>query len=549
MKRRLVILTAVCLTCMTVTGEVYVNIKLTSGERIIYKASEVDSLSMIEPVPRYVTDIEGTEYPVGLIGQRYWMLENLRVTRYDTLSHLRDLELKTSSDSTYTPYMIKLAEGDVLYNWSAANGITSTEDAMSVKTAAIGTVQGICPNKFHLPALHELHQVASAYGNTGSVELRSETGWAQTPEQVSKSGNNASGFNAIPAGYSKGDERREVSRSATFWSSDAISSFSAYSIQMNYTGALSNSSENKMLGRSVRCVWDGQTDRDWLYVYKPDDVIRYRVDEIEEITTSDDTDSGNASVKDTEQNTYKVKRYGTTYWMQEYLKTRSGLPSYSRQTEDYTPYIIRGAGCDALQTNITYYSISAAMGMTKAEAEAFYEGGHLNSVKEHVKGPCPSGWRLPMKADVERLWSADDGTADISGVMPSQYYDKTVFAYGLESSFWVSDVISGYRMLDGVKKHFVWNIPYVDNFRDEYRGRHSFLDIYNSLAALPCRCVKDLTEPLMECRVTGSSDTNTMGIWENNYPVIKFTKNDSDENVMTAGTAAGRFDSIRFIEK
>lgn len=545
--RRLIIITFICLTSVTLYGKVYITIAINSGDRIMYSVSEIDSLSMIEPVPKYVKDIDGVSYGVSAIGEHYWMTENLRVMRYDTLSILRGVELTTAIDSTYFPYALNSDDGGTLYNWSAAASIKDSADALSHVTAQIGRIQGICPNKFHLPNASELSDLAGSAGRSGSNPLRSSDGWSQEPEQLYQQGTNDAGFNALPEGYVKGDEQKDETLLAAFWSADALSAYSALSCQMSYTGSLSNSSESKMLGRSVRCVWDGQTDRDWLYVYKPDTVMRYKVADINEISIFDDTDDESARLRDTNANSYKIKRYGTTYWMQENLRSTTGINQWNIGKETYSDYYIIGESCEGVKG--VYYSLAAAFYMNVYAASGCFENHHMNSLKQKIKGICPDGWRLPQSSDVRELWESGNEISISEDKSSAIYFNNNVFAYGKESMFWVSDIVSGYKMIDGEKVNFLWGIPYVDNFSEEYKGRHAFLDVNNGIPALPCRCVRDLTEPEIVCRSMRASNTENFGIWENNYPKIEFGKDNSGDNTMKVSVSDEYFDAIWFTEE
>lgn len=545
--RRLIIIAFIYLTSITLYGKVYITIALSSGDRIMYSVSEIDSLSMIEPVPKYVKDIDDVSYGVSAIGEYYWMTENLRVMHYDTLSILRGVELTTAIDSIYAPYALNRDDGGTLYNWSAAAGIKDSIEALSRITAQTGRIQGICPNKFHLPNSSELSDLAGSAGRSGSNPLRSTEGWSQEPEQLYQQGTNDAGFNALPEGYVKGDEQKEKSLLAAFWSADALSAYSALSCQMTYTGSLSNSSESKMLGRSVRCVWDGQTDRDWLYVYKPDTVLRYKVADINGISILDDTDDESASLRDADANSYKIKRFGTTYWMQENLRNTTRTYEWNTEKETYSDYYIIGKSCEVPKG--VYYSLAGAFKMPRDATKACFESNHMNYLKHKIKGICPDGWRLPQSSDVRELWESGNEISISEDRSSAIYFNDGVFAYGKESMFWVSDIVSGYKMIDGEKINFLWGIPYIDNFSEEYKGRHAFMDVNNGVPALPCRCVKDLTEPEIVCRSIRASNTENFGIWENNYPKIEFGKDNSGDNTMKVSVSDGYFDAIWFTEE
>ena len=131
--------------CNTAWASVYIEIH-TQSDVISYNIASIDSISLIEPKPTYVIDAMGKEYPIGFIAGNYWMLEDLTCAVYDTLSHNRGIRLVVSSDSTEIAYKV-----NVFYNWQAAVGITPQFPNPVFQT----TVQGICPNKFHIPSRKE----------------------------------------------------------------------------------------------------------------------------------------------------------------------------------------------------------------------------------------------------------------------------------------------------------------------------------------------------------------------------------------------------------
>lgn len=482
--RRLILLSTAIFVAATSAAEVSITIENVDGTREELRVSSFDSLSMIEPVPRYVKDVEGKSYNVGYAGGRYWMLENLRVSEYDTLSNLRGTKLVSSTDSTYKPY-IKITDNGALYNWSAATGADKR--------------QGICPNKFHLPSYAELESLSEGQGHTGSTRLRTSEGWSKTIDLLYREGSGDNGFKATAEGYAKGEELKGNTIVASFWSADSLSKYSAHCCQMNFTGSLSIGSESKMLGRSVRCIWDGQTDRDWLYVYKPDTVLRYKVADILRIKTSDDIDNPDARIKDRTGNSYRIKRSGTTYWMQENLRTK-------------TSGSIGGKQCDGTEAGV-YYTYEDVSG-----------------------GICPDGWRVPTSEDVRSAWPEGASSAIFSGT--------EAFANGMESMFWVSDVIKGSRVVDGRRVDFIWNVPYTGRFEGEWKP--VFMDIYNAAPAMPCRCVRDLTEPVMDCRVKASGKSDLIKIWESKFPEITIGKDAGGDNVIKVGSGSVSYDAIKF---
>ena len=195
-------------------------------------------------------------YKTIKIGDQVWMAENLNY-----------------SDSVKTPILLKrcwcynnrtenCAVAGRFYTWVAAidsvalydggNGV----DCGYGKTCTLPTkVQGICPDGWHLPTETEWESLFKAVGgsSTAGSELKSTSGWN------GGNGKDAFGFSALPTGYRGyyGDYSFEGG-GAYFWSSTEIESGNANGISLRYDegSAGLNSSTNKDLGRSVRCLQD-----------------------------------------------------------------------------------------------------------------------------------------------------------------------------------------------------------------------------------------------------------------------------------------------------
>ncbi|MCQ2280453.1 MAG: fibrobacter succinogenes major paralogous domain-containing protein [Bacteroidales bacterium] len=220
-----------------------------------------------------LTDYDGNSYNTVQIGTQCWMKENLRTTHYydgtaiatsstasANIAYYYHPNADSSNDSVY----------GLLYNWSAVmRGELSSEDNPS-------GVQGICPTGWHVPSEEEWNLLLdyvcdqSQYicGHTShfiSKALASTIGWAPNSEffinyqctpGYNTSDNNATGFSAVPAGYSYG-QCDNWSYSAYFWtatetSSDDVSTYILYSID----SAVEHNIYEKDMGLSLRCVRD-----------------------------------------------------------------------------------------------------------------------------------------------------------------------------------------------------------------------------------------------------------------------------------------------------
>ena len=203
---------------------------------------------------------DGKVYRTVKIGDQVWMAENLNY--YDAA----DLNVKEKSwcfgksdngDSTTCDVSGRL------YTWAAAMdsvGAWSTngKGCGDGKTCTLtATVQGVCPEGWHLPSFSEWYTLFTAVGgSTPGKVLKSQTGWISDGN-----GTDAFGFSALPAGL-RGVRNYDVyflhdGGYASFWSSTENSSDLAYSMLLDYISAdagLGNAS--KGLAFYVRCLRD-----------------------------------------------------------------------------------------------------------------------------------------------------------------------------------------------------------------------------------------------------------------------------------------------------
>ena len=229
-----------------------------------------------------VTDFDGNVYNTVGIGSQCWMAENLRTTHYSNGDPI-DLGATTS---TTIPYRYNPASDSTnvstygyLYNWAAVmNGATSSEANPSGVQGICPTgwpsgVQGICPTGWHVPsdaewtALKEYVSSQSQYvcgSNSANIgkALASTTGWDSSTSTAcgvgtTQSTNNASGFNARPAGNYYASGGNGFGYYANFWTTTNVTNSEAHSYNLSYTSpSLNRSNSGEASGFSVRCVRD-----------------------------------------------------------------------------------------------------------------------------------------------------------------------------------------------------------------------------------------------------------------------------------------------------
>lgn len=247
----------------TIVWDVLAEQESLVGEDVMFK---VRATGCIKPCPNSPTiqDYDGNTYKTVQIGKQCWMAENLRTTHY---SDGKEISFGKSVSSFYAWYYSP--SNDVttygfLYNWKAVMRNFSS----SAKNPS--GVQGICPNEWHVPSDAEWTELTdyvrgqSQYvcGSVNGIAkaLASSTGWRTCSKSCSvgysKNLNNATGFDASPAGCYHGSYD-DFNDYAYFWSSTELDSNRAYCRYINsFFTYVSMDDRRKYNGYSVRCLKD-----------------------------------------------------------------------------------------------------------------------------------------------------------------------------------------------------------------------------------------------------------------------------------------------------
>ena len=168
-----------------------------------------------------VTDYDGNIYNTVKIGDQCWMKENLRTTHYPDGDEISELHYPNNEIGNVNTY-------GYLYRWDAMmHGASSTNDNPS-------GVQGICPIGWHVPSDAEWMQltdyvkgqsvfVCGSDNNNIAKSLAASTDW-DTDTADCTVGNNltvndATGFGALPAGYTLLSYSYNFGNNARYWSS------------------------------------------------------------------------------------------------------------------------------------------------------------------------------------------------------------------------------------------------------------------------------------------------------------------------------------------
>ena len=105
-----------------------------------------------------VTDIDGNHYDAVKIGEQVWMAANLRTTRYANGEVIAE---GTNIDTIPLRYAVPQADNPyygTLYNWYAVM------HGEALSETRPGSVQGICPDGWHVPSNAEWTQLVRYCG-------------------------------------------------------------------------------------------------------------------------------------------------------------------------------------------------------------------------------------------------------------------------------------------------------------------------------------------------------------------------------------------------
>lgn len=183
-----------------------------------------------------VKDICGNTYEYVMIGEQFWMAENMRCNKYDTKSGRYGAEItmysyKSHKDRTFEPYCVDASEKSnwenqtyvvedlllhidelgYLYNWAAAVGLISG-NAAKIQTLPLNNCQGICPNGWHVPTAEEWSTLDRYPGFSSGTVLKAKYGWYNDGN-----GDDKYSFAALPAGGASGSKVSFVGMWGNFW--------------------------------------------------------------------------------------------------------------------------------------------------------------------------------------------------------------------------------------------------------------------------------------------------------------------------------------------
>ena len=194
-----------------------------------------------------VTDYDGNVYKTVLLGDQYWMAENLKTTRYNNgtaiplvTDNASWFYLKTPGYCWYNnDEAAYKATNGALYNWYTVN------------------TGNLCPTGWHVPTDVEWKTLATAMGDYliagGKLKETGTTHWTSPNTGAT----NESGFTALPAGARSGGTFAYIGSVGSWWVSNEYSSVSGWCRDIDHDDTiLSRYVSPKVIGLSVRCLRD-----------------------------------------------------------------------------------------------------------------------------------------------------------------------------------------------------------------------------------------------------------------------------------------------------
>jgi uncharacterized protein (TIGR02145 family) len=209
------------------------------GEQVTFTTSDV------------VTDIDGNEYGVVQIGDKVWMQENLRVTRFSNGDAI----------PTTSPVTLDISgEAEPKYQWIYDNNNNILVHFGRLYTGYVAAdARNVCPTGWHVPSNTEMANMNAALGggsNNGDKLRRTEDFyWANINNM---NATNESGFFATGSGMrTVSNGFSDIQLTARYWttyhSDDAGAYWSVTAEHENGFGAYSGTYK---YGLAIRCVKD-----------------------------------------------------------------------------------------------------------------------------------------------------------------------------------------------------------------------------------------------------------------------------------------------------
>lgn len=192
-----------------------------------------------------VEDLDGNIYHTAKIGKQTWMVENLKVTRFNNGDSIKKItsnkDWKKTEQAGYSFYnndVVFVKEYGFLYNYNCLKDI-----------------RRIAPKGWRVPTEEDLKELESFIkSNSIGIFLKEKGNSHWLPSNTV--GNNATGFNALPGGYRDDEGAFYMLRSnGYYWTTNGSFEFYNWSDRMFQAFAdVRRDSVFKRYGFSIKCI-------------------------------------------------------------------------------------------------------------------------------------------------------------------------------------------------------------------------------------------------------------------------------------------------------
>ena len=192
-----------------------------------------------------IMDVEGNFYQTVLIGNQWWMSENLKTTHFADSSEISMLyfdwtQFGVSACAYYNNDSTNVANHGILYNWAAA-----------------ADPRNVCPTGWHVPSTEEWTELEDFLGGyeLAGGKLKLQGAWASS----SMPSSNESGFSAKAGGLVHENLSASLYNAGYWWSTSLSTTFPNFVVSRymhsNYNSFYTYDTTPDY-GFSVRCLKD-----------------------------------------------------------------------------------------------------------------------------------------------------------------------------------------------------------------------------------------------------------------------------------------------------
>lgn len=209
-----------------------------------------------------VSDVQGNQYELTQIGEKYWMAENLRVTRY------REQNVNITEISSNQAWQEQTGGAYSIYPNAEVDGINNENEmkeayGVHYNWYAVNRDLKVCPPGMKVPSQQDWQQLIEELGGFDEAggKMKSQRREQQYPhprwDDPNEGANNSSGFEGLPAGIRLGTTGafENLGAEGYWWTSTSWSDSGAFIFGVEYdTSAVLQSIRNQNVGLPVRCV-------------------------------------------------------------------------------------------------------------------------------------------------------------------------------------------------------------------------------------------------------------------------------------------------------